>query len=186
MAPALMARAVLPARRGGVVRPARRAAFPGVRVLDPQQFVGQQVAEAAWISQMAVAVKARPSRPPSSIHCWTVICALASSCRSRLRDRRCSRSSAPVRYRPGGCRGPRSGCCSSSSSRARGRRGQASCLRQAARNAGRSAPSSSARSVSVCGGGSSRRAAAAPSIRCSRRDRRPQSCPLRRPPACRS
>ena len=38
-----------------------------------------------WISRMPSLVSARPFRPPPSIHFWTVICAFASSCRSRLR-----------------------------------------------------------------------------------------------------
>lgn len=34
---------------------------------------------------MPLPVSARPFRPPPSIHSWTVMCALASSCRSRFR-----------------------------------------------------------------------------------------------------
>ena len=38
-----------------------------------------------WISRMPSVVAARPFNPPPSIHFWTVICAFASSCRSRFR-----------------------------------------------------------------------------------------------------
>ena len=54
------------------------------RVLDPEQIVGQRLAEAAVDVCDCVGSDAAAFRPPQSIQRWTSICALASSWRSRF------------------------------------------------------------------------------------------------------
>ncbi len=49
----------------------------GRRVQGPQEIGAQVFAETA-VNVADAAVTARPSRPPSSIQCWTAMCALAS------------------------------------------------------------------------------------------------------------
>jgi len=56
-----------------------------VRVLHPQQILGQFFAEALMNFTDTLACHRARFQPPPSIHLWTVTCAFASSCRSPLR-----------------------------------------------------------------------------------------------------